>query len=61
MWQSLLNGIDAVESWVVLLPLFLQIPLLLAVLLPISWFLAKAIDPIVEWVLRPHALRSRQE
>ena len=51
MWQSVLNVIDTVESWVVLLPLYLQIPLLLVVLVPIAWLGAKAIDPVVEWVL----------
>ncbi len=56
-WQSVLNAVDAVESWVVLLPIYLQIPLLLVVLLPVSWLLAKLIDPVVEWMLRPHATR----
>ena len=58
MWQSVLNLIDAVESWIVLLPVYAQIPLMLVVFLPLSWFLAKAIDPIVEWVLRAHTARS---
>jgi hypothetical protein len=59
-WQTVLNAIDAVESWIVLLPLYAQIPLLLAVLLPLAWFLAKAIDPVVEWVLRPHTTRGER-
>lgn len=54
----MLSVIDAVESWVVLLPLPIQIVLLLAVFLPLCWLLARAIDPVVEWVLRPHAQRS---
>ncbi len=57
-WQTVLTAIDAVEAWVVLLPLYAQIPLLLVILLPLTWFLAKSIDPVVEWVLRPHATRG---
>ena len=51
-------AIDAVESWIVLLALPFQILLLLAVFLPLCWLVARAVDPIVEWVLRPHAERS---
>lgn len=58
MGDTVLAAIDAVESWVVLLPLPVQILLLLAVFLPLCWFIAKGVDPIVEWVLRPHAQRS---
>lgn len=57
-WQTVLNAVDAVESWIVLLPIYAQMPLLLAILLPLAWFGAKAIDPVVEWVLRPHTSRS---
>lgn len=57
-WQSVLSAIDAVESWIVLLPLYAQIPLMLVVFLPLAWFVAKAIDPIVEWALKPHSTRS---
>lgn len=60
MWQSVSNVIDEVESWIVLLPLFVQIPLLLAVFLPVCWFLAKAVDPVVEWALRPHTVCSHR-
>ncbi|WP_157970576.1 hypothetical protein [Nakamurella deserti] len=52
--------IDAVESWIVLLPLPIQILLLLAVFLPLCWLAARAVDPVVEWVLRPHTARSRR-
>ena len=56
----MLSVVDAVESWIVLLPLPFQILLLLAVFLPLCWFVARAVDPVVEWVLRPHAARSRR-
>jgi hypothetical protein len=55
-----LSVVDAVESWIVLLPLPLQILLLLGVFLPLCWLVARAVDPVVEWVLRPHAERSRR-
>ena len=54
----MLSVVDAVESWIVLLPLPFQILLLLAVFLPLCWLIARAVDPVVEWVLRPHATRS---
>jgi hypothetical protein len=47
----MLTAIDAVESWLVLLPTALQIPLLLLVLLPLCWLVSRAIDPVVEWIL----------
>ena len=56
----MLEVVDAVESWVVLLPLPFQILLLLAVFLPLCWLVARAVDPLVEWVLRPHTQRSRR-
>lgn len=55
MGPAVIGAIDAVESWIVLLPLPVQIVLLLAVFLPLCWLIAKVVDPIVEWVLRPHA------
>ncbi len=58
MWPSVLRAIDAVESWIVLLPLPVQIVLLLAVFLPICWLLARIVDPIVEWVLRARTDRG---
>jgi hypothetical protein len=58
MGPSVLSAIDAVESWIVLLPLTVQILLLLAVFLPLCWLVARAVDPLVEWVLRPHARSS---
>jgi hypothetical protein len=62
MWQSILNAIDAVESWLVLLPLIIQIPLLLVVLVPICWFAARAVDVGVDWGLdRVDRARARRE
>jgi hypothetical protein len=62
MWQSILNAIDAVESWLVLLPLIIQIPLLLVVLVPICWFAARAVDVVVDWGLdRVDRARARRE
>ena len=50
-WQSVLTVIDRVEAWIVLLPLPLQIVLLLVVLVPLCWFVAKVLDPVVDWLL----------
>lgn len=51
MWQWVLDTIDRVESWLVLLPIALQIPILLVVLVPLAWGVARLIDPVVDWVL----------
>lgn len=56
-WQGVLNGIDAVESWIVAQSFWVQVVLLLVVLGPICWLLAGLIDRFVEWVLRRHRLR----
>ncbi|AZI58421.1 hypothetical protein EH165_10005 [Nakamurella antarctica] len=60
-WQWLIDGIDAVESWLVLLPLLVQIPLLLVVLLPLAWGTSWVIDRVVEFALRRHTARSEKE
>ncbi len=57
-WQDVLDGIDAVESWIVAQSFWVQVVLLLVVLGPICWLLAGLIDRLVEWVLRRH--RSRR-
>lgn len=57
-WQDVLDAIDGVESWVVLLPLYAQIPLLLLVLVPLTWLLARVIDQAVLWMLRRHGDRA---
>lgn len=54
MWQGILNTIDQIESWLVLLPLWVQIPILLVVLTPVCWWMAKLIDRVVEFFLRTH-------
>jgi hypothetical protein len=56
-WQGVLNGIDAVESWIVAQSFWVQVVLLLVVLGPVCWLLAGLIDRFVEWVLRRHRLR----
>ena len=58
MWQDVLSAIDQVESWLVLLPLWIQIPLLLVVLTPICWWAAKLVDRVVEFFLRTHQDRE---
>lgn len=60
MADGILTAIDAVESWLVLLPLILQIPLLLVVLLPVAWGVSWLIDRLVEFGLRRHTLRSER-
>jgi hypothetical protein len=52
MWDAVLRAVDAAESWLVLLPLYAQITILLVVLVPLAWYLAAAIDPIVDRALR---------
>jgi hypothetical protein len=59
-WQDVLDGIDAVESWIVAQSFWVQVVLLLMVLGPICWLLAGLIDRFVESVLRRlRALRAR--
>ncbi len=50
--------IDAVESWISEQVFWLQVIILLAVLIPLSWLLAGGVDKIVELVVRPHARRE---
>lgn len=50
--------IDAVESWLAGQSFWLQVPILLAILLPLCWLAAGLIDRVVERVLRPHARRD---
>ncbi len=61
MADGIATVVDAVESWLVLLPLILQIPLLLVVLLPVAWGVSWLIDRLVEFGLRRHTLRSERE
>ena len=57
-WRDVLDAVDAVESWIVGQPYWLQISLLLVVLLPVGWALAGLIDRIVERILAPHTRRE---
>jgi hypothetical protein len=50
--------IDAVESWLAGQSFWVQIPILLAVLVPICWLLAGLVDRIVELLLRRHTRRE---
>lgn len=50
--------IDAVESWLAGQSFWMQIPILLAVLVPICWLVAGVIDRIVELALRRHTRRE---
>jgi hypothetical protein len=57
-WRDVLDGVDALESWVAGQSYWIQVPVLLAVLLPLAWALAKVIDWIVEKILWPHTRRE---
>ena len=46
--------IDAVESWLAGQSFWVQIPILLAICLPLCWLLAGAVDLVVDRVLRRH-------
>ena len=51
-WPGSTDTIDAVESWIAGQSFWVQIPVLLAVLLPLCWLVAGLIDRVVEYVLR---------
>lgn len=57
-WQTVLNGVDAAESWMAGQSYWIQVPILLAVLLPLGWATAGGIDRLVEKMLWP---RTRRE
>lgn len=57
-WQSVLNGIDTVESWLAGVSYWVQVPVLLLVLLPTVWALAGLVDRLVEKMLWPHTRRE---
>lgn len=57
-WRDVLDAVDAVESWVAGQSYWIQVPVLLAVLLPLSWALAWLVDRIVEKILWPHTRRE---
>ena len=59
IWQTVLDVIDAVESWVAGQSYWIQVVLLLGVLGPLCYFLAGFIDRMVEAVLAWHSRRDQ--
>lgn len=59
IWQTVLDVIDAIESWIVGLSYWAQVVLLLAVLGPLCYVLAGVIDRVVEAVLAWHSRRDQ--
>jgi hypothetical protein len=59
-WQTVLDVIDATESWVAGQSYWIQVALLLAVLGPLCYLLAGLIDRIVEAAFAWHGRRDRQ-
>ena len=59
-WQTVLDVIDAIESWVAGQSYWIQVALLLAVLGPLCYLLAGLIDRVVEAVFAWHGRRDRQ-
>ena len=58
MWQTVLDVVDAVESWIAGQSYWVQVVVLLAVLGPLCWILAGLIDRVVERVLAWHSERE---
>ena len=50
--------IDAVESWLAGQSFWIQVPILLAVLIPLGWVLAGLIDRLIERILAPSTRRE---
>ncbi len=50
--------VDAVESWLVGQSFWVQVPILLVVLVPLTYGAAGLIDRLVERALRPRARRE---
>ena len=61
IWQTVLDVIDAIESWIVGQGYWTQVVLLLAVLGPLCYLLAGLIDRVVEAVLAWHGRRDHAE
>lgn len=59
IWQSVLDVIDAIESWVAGQSYWVQVVVLLAVLGPLCYLLAGLIDRVVEAVLAWHGRRDQ--
>ena len=58
MWQTVLDVVDAVESWIAGQSYWVQVVILLAVLGPLCYLLAGLIDRAVEAVLAWHSRRD---
>lgn len=58
MWQTVLDVVDAVESWIAGQSYWVQVVLLLAVLGPLCYLLAGLIDRAVDAVLAWHSRRD---
>ena len=61
IWQSILDVVDAVESWIAGQSYWIQVVVLLAVLGPLCYLLAGLIDRAVEAVLAWHSRGDRQQ
>ena len=59
MWQTVLDVVDAVESWLAGVSYWVQVVVLLAVLGPLCYLLAGLIDRAVDAVLGWHSRRDR--
>jgi hypothetical protein len=58
MWPTVLDVVDAVESWIAGQSYWVQVVILLAVLGPLCYLLAGLIDRAVEAVLSWHSRRD---
>jgi hypothetical protein len=58
MWQTVLDVVDAVESWIAGVSYWVQVIGLLAVLGPLCYLLAGLIDRAVDSVLAWHSRRD---
>ena len=59
IWQTVLDVIDAIESWIAGQSYWVQVVVLLAVLGPLCYLLAGLIDRVVEAVLAWHGRRDQ--
>ena len=59
IWQTVLDVIDAIESWIAGQSYWIQVVVLLAVLGPLCYLLAGLIDRVVEAVLAWHSRRDQ--
>lgn len=59
IWQTVLDVIDAIESWIAGQSYWVQVVVLLAVLGPLCYLLAGLIDRVVEAVFAWHGRREQ--